>query len=42
MKQQAVNFVRAVKGELAPMCEAHEAMEDLKVARDYIKLLTGQ
>jgi hypothetical protein len=42
MRQQAVNFVRAVKGEMAPLCEAHEAMEDLKVARDYIRLIAGQ
>ncbi|MCC6731400.1 MAG: Gfo/Idh/MocA family oxidoreductase [Chthonomonadales bacterium] len=41
MRQQALNFVRAVKGEIAPMCEAAEALEDLKVARDYIRLLDG-
>lgn len=42
MRQQAINFVRAVKGEMPPMCEAHEAMEDLRVARDYIRLHLGQ
>lgn len=42
MKQQAINFVRAVKGEMPPMCEAHEAMEDLKVAREYIRLQRGR
>ena len=36
MRQQAVNFVDAIKGELTPPCEASEALEDLKVARDYI------
>ena len=41
MKQQAVNFVGAVKGELKPLCEASEALEDLRVARDYM-LLLGQ
>lgn len=41
MRQQALNFVRAVKGEIAPMCKAAEALEDLKVARDYIRLLDG-
>lgn len=38
MRQQAINFLRAVRGEIAPMCEAAEAVEDLKVARDYIQL----
>ncbi len=42
MRQQAINFVRAVKGEAPPMCEAAEAMEDLEVARDYIRLVTGK
>jgi predicted dehydrogenase len=41
MRQQAMNFVAAVKGERAPLCEAAEALEDLRVARAYIKLLTG-
>lgn len=42
MRQQAINFVRAVKGDMPPMCEAHEAMDDLRVARDYIRLATGR
>ena len=42
MRQQAINFVRAVKGEMPPMCEAHEAMEDLRMARDYIRLARGE
>ena len=41
MRQQAVNFVAAIKGERKPLCEAAEALEDLKVARDYIKLWKG-
>jgi len=41
MRQQAMNFVSAIKGDIKPMCEAAEAMEDLKSARQYIKLLTG-
>jgi hypothetical protein len=36
-----MNFVAAVRGERQPMCEAAEALEDLRVARDYIRLLTG-
>jgi len=38
MKQQAINFLRAIRGELPPTCEAHEALEDLRVAREYIRL----
>jgi predicted dehydrogenase len=41
MRQQAINFLRAVRGEVAPMCQAREALEDLRVARDYLRLLTG-
>ncbi len=39
MRRQAVNFVKAMRGEARPPCEAAEALEDLKVARDYIRLL---
>ncbi|NLB70325.1 MAG: Gfo/Idh/MocA family oxidoreductase [Lentisphaerae bacterium] len=42
MRQQAINFIRAVKGEIKPLCEAAEALEDLKLSRDYIRLLTGK
>jgi len=42
MRQQAVNFLRAIRGEADPPCGAEEALEDLKVARDYIRLLTGK
>jgi predicted dehydrogenase len=42
MRQQATNFVRAIRGEISPLCEAEEALEDLKVARDYIRLLRGK
>jgi len=41
MRQQAINFVAAVKGERKPMCTVQEAMEDLKVARQYLKLWKG-
>lgn len=41
MRQQAINFVSAVRGECKPPCEAQEAFEDLQVARDYIRLLKG-
>ncbi len=42
MRQQAINFVKAIKGEMKPLCEAAEALEDLKVARKYIQLKTGR
>ena len=38
MRQQAMNFVAAIKGERRPPCEAAEALEDLKVAREYLRL----
>jgi predicted dehydrogenase len=41
MRQQAMNFVAAVRGDRSPMCSAQEAMEDLKVARDYLRLWKG-
>lgn len=42
MRQQAINFIAAVRGEGRPPCEAAEALEDLKTAREYIRLLTGK
>ena len=41
MRQQAINFVAAIRGEAKPPCEAEEALEDLRMARDYIRLLKG-
>jgi len=41
MRQQAINFLAAVRGEREPMTTAAEALEDLKVARDYIRLWKG-
>jgi predicted dehydrogenase len=38
MRQQAVNFLAAVRGDMKPMCDAAEALKDLKTARQYIKL----
>lgn len=42
MRQQTRNFIAAVRGEMAPMTTAAEALEDLKVAREYIRLKTGK
>jgi len=39
MRQQAINFVRAIKGEMKPPCEAAEALDDLRMARDYFRLM---
>ncbi len=41
MMQQANNFVTAIRCEVDPPCTSEEALEDLRVAREYIKLLTG-
>ncbi len=41
MRQQAMNFVAAIRGQGQPPCQAAEALEDLKIARAYIRLLTN-
>ena len=38
MRQQAIHFVRVCRGEMPPPCDAAEAAEDLRVARDYIHM----
>lgn len=38
MRQQARNFLRVCRGEIPPPCSAHEAVADLKIAREYIHL----
>ncbi len=42
MLQQAENFLRVCRGEMAPPCDAAEAVEDLRAARDYIRHKTGE
>ncbi|RYG35733.1 Gfo/Idh/MocA family oxidoreductase [bacterium] len=39
MRNQAVNFVRSVRGEAKPPCEAAEALEDLEIAREVIRMM---
>lgn len=39
MYNQALNFIRAIKREIEPICGVEEALEDLRVAKDYIMLL---
>lgn len=41
MRRQAANYVAAVRGDRKPPCDAIEAMEDLKVAREYLRLWKG-
>ena len=41
MRQQAINFIDAVRGKETPLCEASEAFDDLKIARDYMVALKG-
>lgn len=38
MRQQAMNFVKVCQGKMTPPCDAAEAVEDLKVARDYVRM----
>jgi predicted dehydrogenase len=42
MKNQANNFIRALKGEKEPPCSSREAILDLEVAMDYIKMWMGK
>lgn len=41
MRNQALNFIKAVRGDAPAPCLAPEALEDIKVAREYIRLLKG-
>jgi len=41
MRQQAMNFLAAIRGEQPPPCGATEALEDLKIARQYLTLWKG-
>jgi len=42
MRQQAINFVRAIQGQDTPLCEARDALKDLNAARDYIRRFKNQ
>jgi len=41
MRSQALNFIRAVRGEAPAPCLAPEALEDLRIAMDWLKLWKG-
>jgi predicted dehydrogenase len=38
MRQQAINFVQVCQGRMAPPCNVNEAVNDLKVVDEYIRL----
>ena len=38
MRQQAAHFVQAVRGKPTCLCEAEEALADLRVAKEYLNL----
>ena len=42
MWQQAINFVKVCQGKGQPPCTAAEAVKDLQVARDFIKMRYGK
>ena len=41
MRQQAMNFIAAIRGERPPTCDAATALKDLQTAREYIRLRCG-
>ncbi len=41
MRQQAVNFLTAIRDKTKPLTDAAEALDDLRVARAYIRLRYG-
>jgi predicted dehydrogenase len=42
MWQQARNFVGAIAGKNPPLCTAEDALEDIRLAREYIRLWKGK
>jgi len=42
MRQQALNFCAALRGEAKPPCDGVEALADIKIAREYIRLWKGR
>jgi predicted dehydrogenase len=42
MWQQARNFVAAIEGKQPPLCTAADALEDIKLAREYIRIWKGK
>lgn len=42
MWQQSQNFVAAIQGKQPTLCTAEDALEDIKLAREYIRILKGK
>lgn len=42
MRQQSINFIKAIKGEKTPLCTAADGMKDLEVAQQYIDLFLAK
>ena len=42
MLQQARNFVAALQGKQPPVCTAQDALEDIRLAREYVRLWKGR
>jgi len=42
MRRQAENFIKVCQGAMKPPCDSAEALQDLVVARDYIRLRDGK
>ncbi len=42
MWQQARNFVDAIQGKAPTLCSAEDALEDIKLAREYIRMWKGK
>jgi len=42
MRQEAINFLKVCRGEMAPPCDVFEAVEDLRIAREYIRQWKGK
>ncbi|NQU45148.1 hypothetical protein HQ520_17835 [bacterium] len=41
MRSQAMNFLAVVRGDGKPPCEAEEALKDLAIAGEYIRMVRG-
>ena len=41
MRQQAIHFIAAARGEATPLCTTADALKDLEIAHEYIRQLRG-
>jgi predicted dehydrogenase len=42
MRQQAINFINVCRGKIKPPCNVNEAVEDLRICRQYIQKRFGK